>query len=106
MCYLCRMGKTVLVQHRNFYDADYAGSYSIKTYTSKKTYAGSYSIKTYTSKKTYDDLGNWSHEEIVLQPKNPEFSPIVIHEDEADEFRVIGEFVGCLPKVGMSRDPQ
>ena len=31
------MGKTVLVQHRNFYDADYAGSYSIKTYTSKKT---------------------------------------------------------------------
>ena len=79
------------VQHRNFYDADYAGSYSIKTYTSKKT---------------YDDLGNWSHEEIVLQPKNPEFSPIVIHEDEADEFRVIGEFVGCLPKVGMSRDPQ
>lgn len=49
-----RMGKTVLVQHRNFYDADYAGSYSIKTYTSKKT---------------YDDLGNWSHEEIVLQPK-------------------------------------
>ena len=86
-----RMGKTVLVQHRNFYDADYAGSYSIKTYTSKKT---------------YDDLGNWSHEEIVLQPKNPEFSPIVIHEDEADEFRVIGEFVGCLPKVGISRDPQ
>ncbi len=63
-------------------------------------------LKTYTSKKTYDDLGNWSHEEIVLQPKNPEFSPIVIHEDEADEFRVIGEFVGCLPKVGMSRDPQ
>ncbi len=91
MCYLCRMGKTVLVQHRNFYDADYAGSYSIKTYTSKKT---------------YDDLGNWSHEEIVLQPKNPEFSPIVIHEDEADEFRVIGEFVGCLPKAGMFRDPQ
>ena len=44
--------------------------------------------------------------EIVLQPKNPEFSPIVIHEDEADEFRVIGEFVGCLPKAGMSRDPQ
>ena len=80
MCYLCRMGKTVLLQHRNFYDADYAGSYSIKTYTSKK--------------------------EIVLQPKNPEFSPIVIHEDEADEFRVIGEFVGCLPKAGMSRDPQ
>ena len=52
MCYLCRMGKTVLVQHRNFYDADYAGSYSIKTYTSKKT---------------YDDLGNWSHEEIVAK---------------------------------------
>ena len=88
MCYLCRMGKTVLLQHRNFYDADYAGSYSIKTYTSKKT---------------YDDLGNLSHEEIVLQPKNPEFSPIVIHEDEADEFRVIGELC-CINDYGYPQN--
>ena len=74
-----RQGETVLIQHRNFYDADYAGSYSIKTYTSKKS---------------YDDLGNWSHEEIVPQPKNPE--PIIIKEADADEFRVIGEFIGVV----------
>lgn len=76
-----RQGKTVLIQHRNFYDADYAGSYSIKTYTSKKT---------------YDEFGNWSHEEIVLQPKNPDYKPIIIHEEDAEEFRIIGEFVGTV----------
>ena len=76
-----RQGKTVLIQHRNFYDADYAGSYSIKTYTSKKS---------------YDEFGNWFHEEIVLQPKNPEYKPIIIQEADADEFRVIGEFVGVV----------
>ena len=76
-----RQGKTVLIQHRNFYDADYAGSYSIKTYTSKKT---------------YDEFGNWSHEEIVLQPKNADYKPIIIHEEEAEEFRIIGEFIGIV----------
>lgn len=76
-----RQGKIVLIQHRNFYDADYAGSYSIKTYTSKKT---------------YDEFGNWSHEEIILQPKNPDYNPIIIREDEAEDFRIIGEFVGKI----------
>ena len=56
----------------------------------------SYSIKTYTSKKSYDDLGNWSHEEIVLQPKNPDYQPIITKEADADEFRVIGEFIGVV----------
>lgn len=49
-----RQGKIVLAEHHNYYDPDYAGSYSIKTYTSKKT---------------FDTEGNWIHEEIVLQPK-------------------------------------
>lgn len=76
-----RQGKTVLVQHRNFYDADYAGSYSIKIYESKKS---------------WDKDGNWSHEEIVLRPRNHAYSPIIIDEESADEFRIIGEFVGIV----------
>jgi hypothetical protein len=50
-----RQGKIVLAEHHNYYDPDYTGSYSIKTYTSKKS---------------FDAEGNWAHEEIVLQPKN------------------------------------
>lgn len=76
-----RQGKIVLAEHHNYYDPDYTGSYSIKTYTSKKT---------------YDAQGNWSHEEIVLHPKNPDYSPIIIDEENADEFRIVGEFIGIL----------
>lgn len=47
-------------------------------------------------KKTYDAQGNWSHEEIVLHPKNPDYSPIIIDEENADEFRIVGEFIGIL----------
>lgn len=76
-----RQGKIVLAEHHNYYDADYTGSYSIKIYTSKKT---------------FDTEGNWIHEEIVLQPKNPNYFPIFIEEENADEFRIVGEFIGIL----------
>jgi Uncharacterized conserved protein len=76
-----RQGKIVLAEHYNFYDADYMGSYSIKAYASKKK---------------YDELGNWEHEEIVLEPKNKEYNPIIINEEDADDFRIVGEFVGII----------
>lgn len=76
-----RQGKIVLAEHYNYYDPDYTGSYSIKIYTSKKS---------------FDSDGYWSHEEIVLQPKNSDYSPIFIKEDDANEFRIIGEFIGVL----------
>lgn len=76
-----REGKVILAEHHNFYDPDYTGSYSIKIYTSKKT---------------FDAEGNWMHEEIVLKPKNSDYSPIVIEEENADEFRIVGEFIGTL----------
>lgn len=59
-------------------------------------YTGSYSIKIYTSKKSFDEEGNWAHEEILLLPKNSIYSPIVIEEENADEFRIVGEFIGVL----------
>lgn len=76
-----RQGKIVLAEHHNYYDADYTGSYSIKIYTSRKS---------------FDAEGNWAHEEILLQPKNPIYSPIIIDEENADEFRIVGEFIGIL----------
>ena len=29
-------------------------------------------------------------------PKNSNYSPIIIEEENADEFRIIGEFIGIL----------
>lgn len=74
-----REGKIVLVQNHGDFDPDYGGSYTIKRYTSRKT---------------YDEQGGWAHESIILQPLNRTFQPIVLSEDDMDEFRVIGEFLG------------
>ena len=77
-----RQGKIVLVQHRNYYDPDYTGAYSIKEYSSVKN---------------YDEFGNWQHERIELLPLNKDYNSIVINAEEAEDFRVIGEFVGVIP---------
>lgn len=76
-----RMNKIVLVQHRAVYDPDNGGSYSIKQYTSKKLYS---------------ENGEWSHEEIVLLPFNSHYRPIEIPIDEADDFQIIGEYIGTI----------
>ena len=77
-----RQGKIVLVQHHNFYDSDYTGAYSIKEYNSSKS---------------FDEFGNWQHEKIELLSLNKDYNPIVIDAEEAEDFRVIGEFVGVIP---------
>lgn len=76
-----RQDKIVLVQHVNYYDADYSGAYSIKKYSSKKS---------------YNQDGSWSHESIELIPLNDEYNKIVIDETEAESFMVIGVFVGVV----------
>lgn len=76
-----RQGKIVLVQHYNYYDPDYAGAYSIKKYSSVKS---------------YDEFDNWQHEKIELLPINKDYNPIIISSENADEFRVIGEFVDVI----------
>lgn len=76
-----RQGKIVLVQHTNYYDPDYSGAYSIKEYSSSKS---------------YDEFGNWQHEKIELKPLNRDYNPIILTPEDADDFRVIGEFVGIL----------
>lgn len=47
-------------------------------------------------RKKFDELGNWEHEEIVLTSKNPDYNPIIINEEDAEEFRIIGEFAGII----------
>jgi len=76
-----RQGKIVLVQHRNFYDSDNSGAFSIKEYNSMKS---------------YDEFGSWQHEKIELKPLNRDYNSIVITPDDGDEFQVVGEFVGVV----------
>lgn len=76
-----RQGKIVLVQHHDYFDPDYSGSFSIKEYSSTKS---------------YDKFGNWQHETIELLPLNHDYNPIIIKSDEAEDFRVIGEFIGVV----------
>lgn len=76
-----RQNKIVLAQHISEYDADYSGAYTIKQYRSIKG---------------TDEFGVWHHEEIYLEPLNKNYTPILIRQEDADEFQVIGEFVGTL----------
>jgi phage repressor protein C with HTH and peptisase S24 domain len=56
-------------------------------------FASRYTVKRYTSTKRFDPEGNWAHEEIRLEPLNPEFSAFTL---SPDEFRVIAEFVAAI----------
>jgi hypothetical protein len=76
-----RQNKLVLVQHSSIADPDTGGSYTVKKYTSKKKYAPD---------------GAWQHEEIILQPLNPAYSPIVIPNAEDEEFMVVAELISVL----------
>ena len=46
--------------------------------------------------KKYNEFGEWGHDEIILEPTNKSYNSIIIDEVEADDFRVIGEFIGVL----------
>ncbi len=76
-----RQGKIVLVQHRSIADVETGGSYSVKKYTSKKKYG-------------QDD--SWEHEEIILEPLNKAFQPIILSPKDSEEFKIIAEFIDIL----------
>ena len=76
-----REGKVLLVQHHTGFDPEYGGSFAIKKYSSEKI---------------FDIYGHWSHATIKLLPLNPSYNPIVLQEEDANEFRVIGEFIGIV----------
>jgi SOS-response transcriptional repressor LexA len=54
-----------------------------------------FTIKRYHSRKQHLEDG-WVHQLIELQSLNPEYPPIVLQPEDADELRVAGEFVRVL----------
>ena len=77
-----REGKIVLVEHYNIQDSDYGAGYTVKSYYSKKV--------------SSDD--SWAHEEIILKPLSYDqnFEDIILHGDEINELKVVGEFITVL----------
>lgn len=75
-----RQGKILLVQHREIWDPENGGSYTVKRYAS--------------SKEPMDD--SWRHAEIRLEPLNPSFEPIVLKSVLEEDVRVIAEVVDVL----------
>jgi len=76
-----RIGKIVLVQYRGPEDPETGGAYTVKKYNSEKV---------------VDETGGWQHKQIVLSPLNPEFSQIIIDEEEAGAVKVIAEYIGKI----------
>ena len=78
-----RNGKIVLVENYGKNDEDYNSSFTIKTYASEK--------------RVTDD-GEWEHSVILLKPNSTEsrFEDIILHEDDCENMRVVGEFVMML----------
>ena len=55
-----------------------------------------YTVKRYRSEKVQDAAGNWAHAKIILEPLNPEFQAWELDPREAEDLRVIAEFVCVL----------
>ena len=56
---------------------------------------GRYTVKRYHSTKTASENG-WQHETIELQPLNPAYPPIQLTALDAQDMRVIGEFIAVI----------
>ena len=76
-----RQGKTVLVQLRDAVDPETGERFTVKRYESEITEGND---------------GSWQHAKITLKPINADFEAIELHQLQADELRVIAEFVEVL----------
>jgi len=77
-----RNGKIVLIENLDIQDQDFNSAFTIKTYSSEK-------------EVNYDD---WRHNSIVLRPNSfdASYKDIVISNENAEQMKVIGEFVKIL----------
>ena len=55
-----------------------------------------YTVKRYSSEKELFDDGTWRHKKITLSPDNKSFEAIVLENVQADDFRVVAEFVAVV----------
>ena len=78
-----RNGKIVIVENYGKNDEEYNSSFTIKTYASEKRAS---------------DVGEWEHSVILLKPNSTEskFKDIVLHEEDCENMRIVGEFVAVL----------
>ena len=83
-----RQGKTVLVQLRDATDPETGQRYTIKRYKSEKVKEGD----------------SWHHEEIVLEPGNPDFEPILLTGVDEGEIQVVAELIEVLENKAFPRD--
>ncbi len=72
-----REGRVVLVVHHAISDPEHGGRYTVKRYRSQKA-------------ATSD---SWRHTGISLLPDNPAFTPIEIDPKQAEDMRLVAEFV-------------
>lgn len=47
-------------------------------------------------KKTKSRDGGWRHASVTLSPTNPDYDPVVFTEDDANDVKVVAEFVKVL----------
>lgn len=76
-----RQGKIVLARYCGPADPETGGAFTVKRFSSEKRGA---------------DEGEWRHMRIVLSPLNPDYAPIVIADNEAEEFGIAAEFIAVL----------
>jgi len=79
-----REGKIVLAQYRGIADPDTGGAFTVKRYSSEKEAA---------------EDGEWRHTRVVLSPLNPDYQPIVVSADEAEDLQIVAEFITVLSGV-------
>ena len=77
-----RNGKIVLLEYRDIQDPDFNSAFAIKTYSSEKSILEE----------------SWGHESIILKPNSYDstYKDIIITNENADQFRVIGEFIRVM----------
>ena len=78
-----RQGKVVVTQHRNIYDPDLGGSYTIKVYQSEKKAAAD---------------GEWAHTRITLKPDSTDasYADIEFGADTAEGLSIVAELIAVL----------
>lgn len=76
-----RDGRIVLAQHAGIADPETGGSYTVKRYRSTKRKDAEY---------------EWQHRSISLEPINPDFLPLRMSAEGAEELRIVAEFVAAL----------
>ena len=70
----------MLVQLRDAVDPDSGERFTVKRYRSEKT----------------DDEEGWRHVSIVLEPNNPDFTPIELKTEDEGSVAVVAELVDVI----------